>query len=62
MIFIRVDSEGNPHFILGVLPSDVGYVYPGILKVMVGIIFGLTKDPAGLVNLKLQWLELFSGC
>ena len=41
---MRVDGEGNPHFILGVLPSDVGYVYPGIFESNGWYHFWIDKD------------------
>ena len=41
---MRVDADGNPHFILGVLPSDDGYVYPGIFESNGWYHFWIDKD------------------
>ena len=28
---VKTDNEGNPHFVVGLLPTDGEYVYPGLI-------------------------------
>ncbi len=41
---LRVDSDGDPHFIMGVLPGGDGYVYPGIYEANGFYHFTIDKD------------------
>ncbi|NOZ76054.1 MAG: T9SS type A sorting domain-containing protein [FCB group bacterium] len=41
---MRVDSQGNPHFIVGLLPSGGGFVYPGISPANGFYHFWIDKD------------------
>ncbi len=41
---MRVDSDGDPHFIMGVLPGGDGYVYPGIYESNGFYHFTIDKD------------------
>lgn len=41
---LRVDTEGNPHFILGLFPTDNSYVFPGIFEENGFYHFTIDKD------------------
>ncbi|RMF08830.1 MAG: T9SS C-terminal target domain-containing protein [Candidatus Neomarinimicrobiota bacterium] len=41
---MRVDSQGNPHFIVGILPAGGGFVYPGISPANGFYHFWIDKD------------------
>jgi len=55
---MRVDSQGNPHFILGLLPSGGGFVYPGISPANGFYHFCIDKDylaNPGQINTPTGW-------
>ncbi len=41
---LKVDSDGNPHFIMGVLPGDGEYIFPGIAEANGYYHFTIDKD------------------
>jgi hypothetical protein len=55
---LRVDSDGNPHIIAGILPSTDEYVYPGIAESNGFYHFWIDKDhlsSPGIVNTPNGW-------
>ena len=61
---MKVDSQGNPHFIVGVLPSGGGYVYPGIIPENGFYHIWIDKDylsDPGQVNTPTGWNYAFVG-
>ena len=41
---LKVDSEGNPHFVMGVLPGDGEYIFPGVEEANGYYHFTIDKD------------------